>query len=52
MNVGAVGALKNIKHAVSVARHVLDNTAHSLLVGESATSFAIAMGFTKESLQT
>lgn len=50
MNVGAVGALRNIKQAVSVARHVLDHTGHSFLVGSQATDFAVQMGFTKQSL--
>lgn len=52
MNVGAVGALRNIKGAVSVARHVLEYTQHSFLVGSQATRFAIQMGFSKESLVT
>jgi len=50
LNVGAVGCLRNIKPAVSVARAVLDHTEHSLLVGEKATQFAVRMGFTKENL--
>ncbi|XP_014238281.1 N(4)-(Beta-N-acetylglucosaminyl)-L-asparaginase-like [Trichogramma pretiosum] len=52
MDVGGVGSLRNIKHAVSVARHVLENTAHSLIVGDLATDFAEKMGFKRESLQT
>lgn len=52
MNVGAVGALRRIKSAVSVARHVLDYTKHSILVGELATLFALQMGFKQESLTT
>lgn len=52
MNVGAVGALRNVKNAVSVARRVLDYTEHSFLVGSQATEFAVAMGFKKESLST
>lgn len=52
MDVGAVGGLRNVKDAISVARHVLENTAHSLLVGDLATDFAQKMGFNKESLQT
>lgn len=52
MNVGAVGALRRIKSAISVARHVLEHTKHSILVGESATQFAIQMGFKEESLTT
>ncbi len=52
MNVGAVGALRNVKNAVSVARHVLERTEHSLLVGSQATKFAVQMGFSFESLST
>lgn len=52
MNVGAVGALRRIKNAVGVARHVLDNTKHSILVGSQATQFAVQMGFHEESLTT
>lgn len=52
MNVGAVAALRNVKDAIAVARFVLENTKHTLLVGELATNFAIQMGFQNESLQT
>lgn len=52
MNVGAVAALRNIKDAIAVAKHVLQNTKHSLLVGDQATDFAIMMGFKTESLTT
>ena len=37
---------------LQVARKVLENTRHSLLVGDLATEFAIQMGFTEETLQT
>ncbi|PSN45005.1 N(4)-(Beta-N-acetylglucosaminyl)-L-asparaginase [Blattella germanica] len=49
---GAVGALRNVKNAISVARHVLEHTQHSMLVGDQATAFAVSMGFKEESLQT
>ncbi|CAG4940245.1 unnamed protein product [Colias eurytheme] len=52
MKVGAVGALRRIKKAVSVARHVLEHTKHSILVGELATQFAVQMGFEEENLTT
>ncbi|CAH0629054.1 unnamed protein product [Chrysodeixis includens] len=52
MNVGAVGALRKIKNAVSVARRVLDHTKHSILVGDQATEFAVQMGFKEENLTT
>lgn len=52
MNVGAVAALRNIKDAIAVARHVLENTKHTLLAGDQAAEFAVMMGFNKESLAT
>lgn len=52
MNIGAVGALRRIKKAASVARNVLDYTKHSILVGEQATQFAVQMGFHEETLTT
>lgn len=52
MNVGAVAGMRYIKDAIAVARHVLENTRHTLLVGERATEFAIQMGFTRETLAT
>lgn len=52
MNIGAVAALRNIKDAIAVAKHVLENTKHTLLVGSQASEFALAMGFVKNSLQT
>jgi len=52
MNVGAVAALRRVKSAISVARHVLENTQHSLLVGDQATEFAVSVGFKEETLET
>ncbi|XP_048481055.1 N(4)-(Beta-N-acetylglucosaminyl)-L-asparaginase isoform X2 [Plutella xylostella] len=52
MNVGAVGGLRRVKNAISVARHVLEHTRHSFLVGDQATEFAVQMGFHEESLTT
>lgn len=52
MNVGAVASMHDIKDAIAVARHVLENTRHTLLVGEQATKFAEMMGFQRESLST
>lgn len=51
-NVGGVGGLRRVKSAIKVARYVLDNTDHSLLVGDQATQFAISMGFKEENLTT
>ena len=49
-DVGAVGCLKRVRRAVSVARAVMERTQHSLLVGDDATAFAAAMGFEETSL--
>lgn len=47
LRVGAVAALRNIMHPVSVARKVMENTEHCLLVGEGALRFAKKMGFSE-----
>lgn len=47
-NCGAVAALQQIKHPVSVARKVMELTPHILLVGKGAQEFALANGFKKE----
>lgn len=52
MNIGAVASMRNIKNAIGVARKVLENTQHTLLVGQGATDFAVMMGFKNESLVT
>lgn len=52
MDVGAIGGLRNVKSAMSVARKVLHYTKHSLLGGQLGTEFAVKMGFKKESLTT
>lgn len=52
MDIGAVAALRNIKDVIAVARHVLENTEHTLLVGNQATAFATQMGFKTENLST
>lgn len=51
-HVGAVAALEDVVHAVSVARKVMEETPHTLLVGEGATQFALQHGFTREKLLT
>ncbi|MBI3725420.1 N(4)-(beta-N-acetylglucosaminyl)-L-asparaginase [bacterium] len=50
--VGAVAGLKRIRNPIAVARHVLDDTPHVLLVGEGARAFALAKGFQEEDLLT
>lgn len=51
-SMGAVGALRRVKNAISVARAVMEHTTHTFLVGDQATQFAIGMGFKEESLST
>jgi N4-(beta-N-acetylglucosaminyl)-L-asparaginase len=51
-NCGAVAAIENIAHPISVARLVMEKTPHVLLVGEGAQQFAIEQGFKKEKLLT
>ena len=51
-DVGAVGCLKRVKRAISVARKVMDKTQHTLIVGDDATRFAARMGFEETSLST
>jgi len=49
---GAVAALQKIKHPSRVARLVMEQTNHVLLVGEGALAFARAQGFPEENLLT
>lgn len=49
---GSVAGLKRVKSAAAVAQAVMTYTKHTLLVGESATQFAIDMGFEQEDLHT
>jgi N4-(beta-N-acetylglucosaminyl)-L-asparaginase len=49
---GAVAALEDIDHPISVARLVMEKTPHVMLVGEGAQQFAIAQGFEKQPLLT
>ena len=51
-NLGAVACLEDVLHAVSVARRVMENTPHVLLVGEGARQFALAQGFPRQNLLT
>ncbi|WP_397447124.1 N(4)-(beta-N-acetylglucosaminyl)-L-asparaginase [Polaribacter sp. R77954] len=49
---GAVLGVKNIKHVISVARKVMEDTPHVMLVGDGAEQFAVAKGFKRENLLT
>ena len=51
-NAGSVSFLQGIKHPVSVARKVMDDTPHVMLVGEGALQFAKEKGFEEEDLLT
>jgi N4-(beta-N-acetylglucosaminyl)-L-asparaginase len=48
-NCGAVAGLERVRHAVSVARKVMENTPHVILVGAGAQQFAVENGFPLES---
>ncbi|MEJ2763573.1 N(4)-(beta-N-acetylglucosaminyl)-L-asparaginase [Photobacterium sp. MCCC 1A19761] len=45
LRTGAVGAVKNHFHVTRVARKVMEELNHEILVGEGATRFADEMGF-------
>ena len=49
---GSVVFLEHIKHPISVARKVMENTPHVMLAGEGALKFALESGFKKENLLT
>ena len=51
-NCGSVAFLQHIKHPISVARKVMDDTPHVMLSGEGALRFALENGFEKEELLT
>jgi N4-(beta-N-acetylglucosaminyl)-L-asparaginase len=51
-NCGSVCALQHIKHPISVARKVMEDTPHIMLAGEGALQFALSKGFVKENLLT
>jgi beta-aspartyl-peptidase (threonine type) len=42
---GAVAAIVRVRHPVSLARRVMEETPHTLLAGEGASAFADAIGF-------
>lgn len=44
MEVGAVAAMRFVKDGIRAARLVMQHTEHTLLAGEKASAFAIAMG--------
>ncbi|MBB4077793.1 L-asparaginase/N4-(beta-N-acetylglucosaminyl)-L-asparaginase [Lewinella aquimaris] len=42
---GSVAALEDILHPISVARRVMEDTPHVMIVGDGARQFAISQGF-------
>ncbi|NND08092.1 MAG: N(4)-(beta-N-acetylglucosaminyl)-L-asparaginase [Saprospiraceae bacterium] len=48
-NCGSVAFLERIKHPISVARKVMEETPHIMLVGAGAQQFALEQGFPLES---
>ena len=51
-NCGAVAFLQDIENPISVARKVMEETQHVLLVGEGAKQFALEKGFKETNLLT
>lgn len=51
-NCGAVSFLQGIKHPISVAKRVMQNTPHIMLSGKGAFQFAQSEGFKEENLLT
>lgn len=49
---GSVAALEEILHPVSVARKVMEETPHVMLVGQGAQEFALRQGFERSRLLT
>ena len=50
LRAGCVGAIKGIRHPISVARKVMEELHHVMLVGEGAEMFAREKGFNTETL--
>lgn len=49
-NAGAVAAVKNFRHPISIARKVMEISPHVMLVGEGAERFAKALGYQEEEI--
>jgi beta-aspartyl-peptidase (threonine type) len=52
LQAGAVGALRGYRYAISVARRIMEELPHVLLVGEGAARFAAELGMPHENLLT
>ncbi|MDP3311932.1 isoaspartyl peptidase/L-asparaginase family protein [Lutibacter sp.] len=51
-NCGAVACLQDIENPISVARKVMEDTPHVMLVGDGAKQFALEKGFKETNLLT
>ena len=51
-NCGGVAFVQGIKHPIALARKVMDDTPHVLLVGKGAEQYARGIGFQSENLLT
>lgn len=51
-NAGSVGALQGYRHAITVARAVMERTPHAFIVGEGAARMAAEIGMERENLLT
>src|SRR5215213_2662241 len=49
---GAIGALRGYRHPISLARRVMEDLPHVMLVGEGAARFAAELGMSSENLLT
>ena len=49
---GAVSCLREVRHPISVARKVMEETPHVMLTGKGALQFALEQGFEREDLLT
>lgn len=49
---GSVGFLQNIENPISVARKVMEDTPHVMLVGDGAYEFALSKGFTRNEFKS
>src|SRR5438067_2511820 len=49
---GAVAYVRRLEHPISIARAVMERTAHVLLAGDGAEQFALAQGFKATDLLT
>jgi N4-(beta-N-acetylglucosaminyl)-L-asparaginase len=49
---GSVGAMRGCRTPSKIARLIMEQSDHIMLVGEGADKFAVAMGYPTESLQT